>query len=384
MQVLANLLSNAVKFTDCGAVHVDVCVEEEAADLVPPAREGYSLAAGWDESEEEDLGFFSEPHSTTSDVGSMGGHGVHAALAHSTPPAHVAVVQQQLQHKRASAPHVPVAKPPSRRDLDDKAAAYSAPSALLGGGSVLSAAAAEDEEEAGEEEEGESAGLVVAGGRGSGSGWGSRVALWRQSACSRSSVDETEPSGSSGPSGSVASASQAGFEPLALVGGQARPGSSTGAGPSAAGAGPGLLGAGPSAPRGQQLQQPMLQRGRRDVRLGEGLAELARASASVLSDPSAPGWPAGRSTPRPHPSATAQGAPAGAAPGAGTAAAAAAAAAEAGQGVCAAQASQPPPRNPPARRVRFSVRDTGIGVAPHLAGRLFQCFRQGQEAMTRR
>jgi len=38
----------------------------------------------------------------------------------------------------------------------------------------------------------------------------------------------------------------------------------------------------------------------------------------------------------------------------------------------------------PSRRVHLVVRDTGIGISPDMAQRLFQCFRQGQEAMTRR
>nr|AML78291.1 putative LOV domain-containing protein [Pleurastrum insigne] len=56
-----------------------------------------------------------------------------------------------------------------------------------------------------------------------------------------------------------------------------------------------------------------------------------------------------------------------------------------------AMAPNPAPQAQPAgpaaragRRVRISVRDTGIGIPPDVAGSLFQCFKQGSESMARR
>ena len=41
------------------------------------------------------------------------------------------------------------------------------------------------------------------------------------------------------------------------------------------------------------------------------------------------------------------------------------------------------PGAPPARRLHFTVRDSGIGVPPEAMHKLFQCFRQGNESLSR-
>ena len=42
------------------------------------------------------------------------------------------------------------------------------------------------------------------------------------------------------------------------------------------------------------------------------------------------------------------------------------------------------PSAAPADRIHFSIRDTGIGISPAQAANLFECFKQGSEAMSRR